>query len=114
MHLIFLFNLACILTHELDAIQQEEWRFFNMPFQLEDDTAYRLFTILHVPLFIALLWAIPSQNFQISFDIFVIAHAIVHWILRNHRYVNFNNTLSSFLIFAPVPTAILHLFWLAL
>jgi hypothetical protein len=80
-----------------------------MPFSLDDESAYRIFTILHVPLFIAIMWAIPSQSFQIGFDCFLIAHAIVHWLLRNHRFVNFNNRFSRLLINAPVPTSIVHL-----
>ena len=110
--LLFLSNLVWIMVHELDAIYQGEWRFFNIPFQLEDDLAYRVFTILHVPLFIMLIWAIPSQAFQIGFDIFVIGHAMVHWLLRNHPLITFNNWFSRLLIFAPVVTSIIHLIFM--
>lgn len=109
MTLIFLVNIAWIMAHELDAIRQEEWRFFNLPFALEDEFAYRIFTLLHVPLFVGLMFAIPNPVFQIGFNIFVIAHAIVHWLLRHHPQVNFDNGFSRLLIFAPVPTSILHL-----
>ncbi len=112
MALIFLLNIAWIMAHELDAIQQEEWRFFNLPFALDDELAYRIFTILHVPLFIAIMFALDNTAFQIGMNIFLIAHAILHWLLRNHPQVNFNNGFSRLLIFAPVPTAIWHLIWL--
>lgn len=109
MALLFLNNLAWLMAHELDAIYQGEWRFFNIPFQLDDDIAYRLFTLLHVPLFILLIWAIPSKAFQIGFDIFVIGHALVHWLLRNHPKITFNAWFSRVLIFAPFITSIIHL-----
>lgn len=113
MKLIFLMNVAWIMAHELDAIRQEEWRFFNLPFALDDELAYRIFTLLHLPLFIGIIFAIPNTTFQIGFNIFVVAHALLHWILRQHPQVNFNNGYSRLLIFAPVPTAILHLVWLS-
>lgn len=109
MTLLFLSNLAWLMAHELDAIYQGEWRFFNIPFQLRDEIAYRIFTLLHVPMFIALIWAISSEAFQIGFDIFIIGHAIVHWLLRNHPKVTFNSYFSRVLIFTPVITSIIHL-----
>lgn len=99
------------MAHELDAIQQEEWRFFNLPFALDDELAYRIFTLLHVPLFIIMMLMLENLTFQIGFNIFLIAHALLHWILRQHPQVNFDSDLSRLLIFAPVPTAILQLVW---
>lgn len=97
------------MAHELDAIYQGEWRFFNIPFQLADSTAYRIFTVIHVPLFILILWAMPSEKFQIGFDIFIIGHALPHWVLRNHPELHFNNWFSRILIFVPVISSIIHL-----
>jgi hypothetical protein len=107
--LIFLITVACLMTHELDAIQQHEWRMFFFLNPFSDITAYRIFTALHIPLFAFIMWNLHASWFQVGFDLFVIIHAGLHWFLRNHPKLEFKNWLSNLLIFGAVPLAILHL-----
>lgn len=97
------------IGHELDAIQQREWAFFFDPFPVSDETAYRLFVALHIPLFVWIAQNLMVPSFQIGFDLFVIAHAAVHWLLRNHAKINFNNWFSRFWIFGGAVLALCHL-----
>ena len=100
--MLFFLNIAWIATHELDAIYRREWRIFQtfVPFydRLDDDMAYRLFAALHIPLLAWILWAAQFEGFQIGFDLFLLIHIGLHWLLRNHPQNEFNNRFSQFLI----------------
>lgn len=107
--MLFLTGIAFLFAHELDAIQQHEWRFFFAFTPLSDNTAYRLFTALHIPLFMFILWNLPSTGFQIGLDIFLIIHAGLHWVLRKHPKVTFNNGFSRVWIFGGALMGVIHL-----
>jgi hypothetical protein len=111
--LLFFLNIALIFAHELDAIQQKEWRFFQNLFGLaervSDETFYRWFTGLHVPLLVVILWAAPSRGFQIGFDLFLIVHLGLHIGLRRHPLILFDNGFSWALIVGAAIGGTLHL-----
>jgi hypothetical protein len=108
--LLFIINVTIlVMGHELDAIHQQEWRFFFAAIPLSDQTAYRLFTALHIPIFVFILWNLQSFRFQIGFDLFLIIHAGLHWFLRHHPKVNFNNWFSRLWIFGGAFLGFLHL-----
>jgi hypothetical protein len=108
--LIFLIGLAFLATHELDAILHHEWRYFFFLRPFDDVTAYRIFTFVHVPLFVWMFSSWGARPFQIGFDMFIIFHAGLHFALRNHPLiVGFNNPFSRLLIYGGVPFAALHL-----
>jgi len=106
--LIFLCGLTCLIIHELDAIKQAEWRFFFAPFPVSDETAYRIFTALHAPLLVY-FWNLGAAWFQAAVDVFLIIHAALHWALRNHRYIQFNNGFSRVWIYGGAVFGLLHL-----
>lgn len=108
--LLFIINVAfLVVAHELDAIQNQEWRFFFALTPLSDQVAYRLFTIIHVPLFVFIVWNLQSVQFQLGFNIFLIIHAGLHWILRNHPKIKFNNWFSRLWIFGGASLGVIHL-----
>ena len=110
--LIFLTGLSfLVIGHELDAIQNHEWRFFFAKIPISDQAAYQIFTALHVPLAVWIIWAWQNPSFQFWFDIFLIAHGLVHWLLRNHPKVKFNNNFSRLWIFGGAFLGLIHL-WL--
>lgn len=107
---LFALNLALLATHELDAVRAAEWRLLPGLNRIADpQTAFRTFTLLHVPLFALLFWAADRPAVQVGLDLFLIAHAGAHFALRRHPLYDFNNTPSRLLIFGAVPTAALHL-----
>lgn len=108
--LLFLSGLCALIIHELDAIQQEEWRFFFGWTDMSDQTAYRIFAAAHFPLLIWILASYPARSFQIGMDLFLIAHAIVHTLLRNHPLIHFNTRFSQVWIYGGAVFAIAHLF----
>lgn len=108
--LLYFSNLGCLLMgHELDAIYQQEWRFFFAKTTINEQTAYRLFTALHIPLFVLILWNLSSSRFQIGVDLFAMIHAAVHWGLRHHPLIHFNNWFSRFWIFGSALLGATHL-----
>ncbi len=107
--LLFIINLAFFMTHELDAIQRHEWRFFFALTPLSDQAAYRLFTALHIPLFVFTIWNLPLFWFQVGFDMFLIIHAGLHRVLRNHPEIKFNNWFSQVWIFGGALLGTIHI-----
>ncbi|HEC97867.1 MAG TPA: hypothetical protein ENI58_06910 [Nitrospirae bacterium] len=113
--LLFYIGFALLLTHELDAIQRHEWRIFPITRKLKDEIAYYWFTILHVPLFVLLLWLMchPSENirfwFQISMDVFFIVHMVLHKLLSSHKNYEFVGVFSKAIIFSMGIVGIAHL-----
>ncbi len=61
--LTFYLGLSLLLTHELDAIKQHEWRVFPGLTNFKDNFSYHIFVALHIPLFILILWYLchPSE-----------------------------------------------------
>jgi hypothetical protein len=107
--LIFYSGIACLLIHELDAIQQHEWRFFFALSSINDKRAYHIFVALHLPLFVLIFWYLPSSTFQIGFDIFLMIHAGLHGLLRNHPLITFNNGFSRLWIWGGAVLGAIHL-----
>ena len=108
--LFFLSGLSALLIHELEAIQQEEWRFFLGWTGMSDENAYRIFTAAHFPLLVWILASSSDRPFQIGMDIFLILHAVAHTVLRNHPLIRFNTRFSQFWIYGGTVAAIAHLF----
>ncbi len=78
---LFLFNLSLFLLHEMDAIRRSEWRLFIVLKDMEDSKAYKVFTFLHLFLYVIILSLLFSEYQIIVFwflDLFFIIHAILH------------------------------------
>lgn len=107
LNIVFFLGLAFLFTHELDAIDQHEWRFF-FPW-LDDLIGYRLFTAAHIPLFILIVLNLSARNFQIGLDLFLIVHVGLHWWLRNHPRIEFKSAFSWVLIIGAGVSGAVHL-----
>ena len=109
--LTYITGLAFLLTHELDAIHRREWRFFFGPISVRDATARATFVGLHAPLFALILWRFDAPGFRTGVSIFLLVHAGLHWALRNHPLVDFNNWFSRTWIYGAALLGGAHL-WL--
>ncbi|MCB9450771.1 MAG: hypothetical protein H6672_04995 [Anaerolineaceae bacterium] len=107
--LLFLVGLACLFTHELDAIQQHEWRFFFASSSFSDTTAYGLFAAAHVPLFVLIVANWESSAFQVGLDVFLVIHAGLHTLLRKHPLLTFNSGFSRLWIYGGAVCGAAHL-----
>jgi hypothetical protein len=97
------------LVHELDAVRQREWRFFFAPLPVGDETAVRIFTAVHAPLFVVLLASFESPTARVVVDAFAIVHAGVHFGLRNHPLVAFDSPFARVWIYGGGLLGALHL-----
>ncbi|WP_458188964.1 DUF6713 family protein [Haladaptatus sp. NG-WS-4] len=107
--ILFLGVVSFLLVHELDAIRQREWRFFFAPVTVRDETAYRIFTTLHAPLFVVVLVYLESSAFRLVIDSFAIVHGVLHFGLRNHSLIAFDSWFSRVWIFGASLLGVLHL-----
>lgn len=102
-HFFFFVGLAFILTHELDAIKQHEWRIFPLTFWLPEKQGYLVFTVLHIFLFVPLFLALYTtdginKSLIRGLDIFFIVHVGLHLLLLAHPKNEFKSAFSWFLI----------------
>ena len=104
-NLIFNLGFATILTHELDAMMQSEWKLLFILRNLPEETASYAFVILHVPLITILLWLTNNESeviknwSRIALAAFLIIHSGLHKLLENSPNYTFNSTLSLGLIY---------------
>lgn len=96
-NLLFCLGFATLITHELDAMTQSEWRLLFILRNLPEQVASSAFVILHVPLIAVLLW-LTNSNFlsirywsRIAFAAFLIIHVGLHKALENHPAYSFDS-----------------------
>lgn len=59
--ILFLLNFSLFLLHEMDAIRHSEWRLFIILKDMEDSKAYKVFTFIHLFLYVVILSLLFSQ-----------------------------------------------------
>lgn len=94
----FLFGMACVLTHELDAMKAREWLIFPGLARLSDELGEQVFIAIHVPLFAIVLWgpflSESRAQWMHGLSLFFIAHMLAHGILHGHPKNGFRRALS--------------------
>lgn len=114
LQMIFSINFALLLLHEMDAIRAKEWKMFAILKNMEDERAFNIFTIMHLPLYTVLLYSFVSHQ-VLSFviiDVFLIFHSIAHLFFEKHQNNNFKNLYSRLIIYPMGLLGLLHLFGL--
>jgi len=112
---LFLFNLSLFLLHEMDAIRRSEWRLFIVLKVMEDSKAYKVFTFLHLFLYVIIFSLLFSEYQIIVFwflDLFFIIHAILHLFFEKHPRNEFKNTFSRAIIYPMGILAVVHFLFL--
>ncbi|MDP9455373.1 MAG: hypothetical protein M3Q49_22425 [Actinomycetota bacterium] len=54
-HLFFLVGFCFLLAHEMDAVKLREWKMLPVLSKMGEEAGYRMFALLHVPLYALLL-----------------------------------------------------------
>lgn len=93
-------NISLLYAHELDAVRKREWRMMIFSDRVSDETASRIFTALHVPLFAAVFWL---MEFRLSFlywfvSGFGVFHFLLHSAFRKHIENRMRNVFSRTII----------------
>ena len=114
-HAVFCLMLACLFTHELDAMAQSEWRLLYVLRSLPPADGQFWFVLLHVPLFAGLLWLTQHaslrirQGTQISLAAFAVVHAGLHYRLSTEPLYTFTSPLSLGVIYGAAVLGVLFL-----
>ena len=96
----------------MDAVRRQEWKMFTILKDLADEKAYRIFTLLHIPLYalIFLLWIFDYMLvLYYVMDVFLILHWLLHLGFRKHPENNLNNGISKSILFLLGLLALIHL-----
>lgn len=113
--LLFWTGFAFLLSHELDAVAQSEWRLLPLLNLLADEPAYKVFVAAHVPLVVVLIWLFTNRSdtirwrSQLGFDAFLCAHALAHWLMSGDVEYTFHSPLSIAMIFGGGGVGLAHL-----
>jgi apolipoprotein N-acyltransferase len=108
-------GLACIATHELDAVTHEEWRLLYVLRALPPELARDAFVALHVPLFAGLIWLThhPNPRWREAMRgvlmAFLVVHLGLHWRLSTHPLYTFHTALSWSLIVGGAASGLAYL-----
>jgi hypothetical protein len=104
-NLLFHLGFATLITHELDAMTQSEWRLLFILHRWPEQIASATFVVLHIPLITILLWLTNNESLSIRHSsrivvaTFLIVHAGLHRLLKHHPNYTFDSTLSLSLIY---------------
>ncbi|MFQ5478046.1 MAG: DUF6713 family protein [Candidatus Binatia bacterium] len=101
----FYLGVGALLTHELDAMTNHEWRVLPLVRALPDDIGTVVFVALHVPIFAGLIALLASSNQQtrslsrLGIGAFLVVHGFLHALLTGHPAYEFSSLMSRILIF---------------
>ena len=120
-HFFFLLGFCLLLVHEMDAIREHEWRLFPILQDLPDELGYRVFTAIHVPLYVILLYVLTSsgatglnQGLITALNWFMLIHVGLHIGLRRLPNYTFRSWFSWALIIGAGAMGALDLLLLSL
>lgn len=102
-HPFFLLGFCLLLAHEMDAVRVGEWKMFPLLSRLRDDAGYLVFTALHVPLYLVLIWGIVGDGgttlgLIVGLDTFFVVHVLLHLLFVGRPSNRFRSTFSWTLI----------------
>lgn len=109
-HIFFAIGLSCILIHEMDAVRCKEWRIFPGLSLLDDRWGYRVFSLLHIPLFAWLLYGLMGPDpdgLRHGLDVFFMVHLGLHIGFLLHPKNEFRDWISwTFIVGAALGGAL--------
>ena len=113
--LLFVFMLSLLFIHEMDAVRAKEWKMFVGLKNLKDDTAYKIFTIAHLPLYFIVMYILAQAGilanaiFYFIIDGFLLCHTIIHFCFRKHPDNGFSSVFSLIILYVLGALAIVHI-----
>lgn len=117
---VFYLGLGFLLTHEMDAMPNHEWRILPILKSLPDNTAELTFLLAHVPILALLIAFVASLNLKTRFLAqriacgFLILHAALHFTFSGNSSYEFSSPVSTLLIFGAALCGIAFFLTLAI
>jgi hypothetical protein len=99
----------------MDAIRAKEWKMFIILKDLKEQTGYIVFSLIHLPLYFWVIYTVSqacSGGYVIVYllvDVFLIAHAAIHYFFRKHAANGFSTAYSSILIYSMAVLSVIQL-----
>jgi len=117
-NLLFFLLLSLVIVHELDAIRRHEWRMFVVLNRMDDESAFQIFSTLHLPLLMMIFWLITNPSvivvfwFEVVLDVFLIIHKFLHDSFQTHPQNEFTTSFSKRLIDLMAVVGFIHLIFI--
>ena len=118
--ILFTLIMSLLLIHEMDAIRTKEWKMFIILKDMSDETAYRIFTLAHLPLYFAAVFILiqggTTANTILFYvlDIFLTGHTLVHYFFRKNLNNGFGSAFSKIIIYVLGILALIHMICISL
>jgi len=112
---VFYLGLSTLLTHELDAMSNHEWRVMPVLRALPDDIGMLVFVAIHVPILAGLLTLVASPNpstrslTRLGVSAFLVTHGLLHFLFIGYPGYEFSSLISKILIFGGAALGIIYL-----
>ncbi len=112
---VFYLGLSTLLTHELDAMSNHEWRVLPFIRELSDDIGMLVFVVLHFPILAGLLALVASSHPQtraltrLGVSTFLVIHGLLHFLFIGNPYYEFSSLISEILIFGGASLGMIYL-----
>jgi len=103
--LLYYLGIALLCTHEMDAVMHAEWRLLYVLRDMNEEIAYPVFLVVHIPAFFLFFWLghHPNRRWQAVFRSlatgFLILHALIHTYNADSPANQFAGVLSYSLIY---------------
>lgn len=111
---ILLTGFSLLIVHEMDAVRRHEWRMFYGLSKLNDEQAFNIFSLLHVPLLVTVLWGLFAatemirDSFILGLDLFFIIHFFFHIAFLKNKNNEFKSFFSWLVITGVFIFGLLH------
>lgn len=115
--ILFYLTFSLLAGHEMDAMIRHEWRLLPGLAQLADPLARDVFTLLHVPAYVAILWFAAHPDGRIRaitrriFCLFIAIHGGLHWGLSDHELYEFVPPVETITVYGGAVAALAYLIW---
>lgn len=113
--IVFYLGFGTLLTHELDAMPNHEWRVLPLIRALPDEVGMVVFVAIHVPIFAILIALVASTDprtritTRLAIAGFLVVHGLLHALFVGHPNYEFSSPLSRILILGGAAFGVLYL-----
>ncbi len=113
--LLYYLGVTSLLTHELDAVLNTEWRLLYVLRTLSDDVASLYFVAMHFVIIFAFFYfghhqkSKVEEGFRGAVALFLIVHGILHFRLSDDPLYTFSGLSSNLYIYGASAFGLLFL-----
>jgi len=113
--IVLYIGVAMLMTHELDAVMNQEWRVLPLTSWLDPEIGYEVFLWFHVPLFTLILALLSNSSERIRavtskvLAAFLIVHSVLHVAFSDHEHYEFSSLSSNLLIYGAAIYGLIYI-----